>query len=320
MENTLSSWKPKVTIVIPVYNGSDYLAQAIDSALAQTYTNVEIIVVNDGSTDDGKTDAIARSYGQRIRYFSKSNEGIAKTLNFGIEKMTGEYFSWLSHDDVFAPDKIFKQINLLQTLKNRDSLVYGDYNLINSKSEIFGERVIPHVEPERFYFLLFLDFPVHACTSLIPKKAFTKVGLFDADWKFLQDTDMWFRMAPHFPFIHIKEKMASVRMHPNQGTVTRSKQGYSEGNRMYADQMVKLKPSGIFLISGLTPYNFYLACAKSFCKKSYFRATASALDLAKTEAVGKKMSTIKIGLYRAFYTTLENLQIIKHRLFNRANN
>ena len=79
--------KPLVSIVIPVYNGSNYMREAIDSALAQTYENVEIIVVNDGSTDDGETDRIARSYGDKIRYFAKDNGGVSSALNKGIKEM-----------------------------------------------------------------------------------------------------------------------------------------------------------------------------------------------------------------------------------------
>ena len=95
----MNIWEPLVSIVIPVYNGSNYVRDAIDSALAQTYKNCEVIVVNDGSQDGGATDEICRSYGERIRYFRKENGGVATAVNLGIEQMRGEYFSWLSHDD-----------------------------------------------------------------------------------------------------------------------------------------------------------------------------------------------------------------------------
>src|SRR5690554_1481040 len=71
----------KVSIVIPVYNGANYLHEAINCALAQTYLNVEVVVVNDGSSDDGETERIALSYGDRIRYFTKENGGVATALN-----------------------------------------------------------------------------------------------------------------------------------------------------------------------------------------------------------------------------------------------
>ena len=93
--------KPKVTIVIPVYKGKKYMRKAIDSAIAQTYENLEILVINDGSPDDGATDTIAKSYGDKIRYIYKENGGVSTVLNLALKEMKGEYFSWLSHDDVY---------------------------------------------------------------------------------------------------------------------------------------------------------------------------------------------------------------------------
>src|SRR5574344_1270331 len=103
----------KVSIVIPVYNGSNYLKQAIDSAINQTYKNIEIIVVNDGSNDDEATEKIALSYGDKIKYYKKVNGGVASALNLALKNMTGKYFSWLSHDDLYYANKIEKQINFI---------------------------------------------------------------------------------------------------------------------------------------------------------------------------------------------------------------
>ncbi len=104
---------PLVSIIIPVYNGANYLSEAIDSALAQTYKNIEILVINDGSNDHGATEKIAKSYGDKIRYFSKENGGVATALNLGIKKMKGEYFSWLSHDDIYYPNKVAVQVEVM---------------------------------------------------------------------------------------------------------------------------------------------------------------------------------------------------------------
>ena len=95
---------------MPVYNGANYVREAIDSALAQTYDNIEIIVVNDGSSDGGRTEEICLAYGDKIRYFSKPNGGVASALNLAVREMTGEYFSWLSHDDLYYPQKNRKAI------------------------------------------------------------------------------------------------------------------------------------------------------------------------------------------------------------------
>jgi len=106
----MPSFNPLVSIVIPVYNGSNFLKEAIQSALSQTYNNIEIIVVNDGSNDNNKTEQIALSFKNKIRYLKKNNGGVSSALNLGIRKMNGDFFSWLSHDDLYEKDKIQNQI------------------------------------------------------------------------------------------------------------------------------------------------------------------------------------------------------------------
>ena len=125
------TFNPLVSIVIPVYNGENYLKDAIDSALAQTYKNIEIIVVNDGSTDN--TEKIALSYGNKIRYFKQKNGGVSSALNKAIKHMKGEYFSWLSHDDMYYPCKVALQVEYLEHLNNKDVVLFADYRIIDEE-------------------------------------------------------------------------------------------------------------------------------------------------------------------------------------------
>ena len=100
------NYQPKVTIIIPVYNGSNFLAEAIDAALAQTYQNIEILVINDGSKDDGASEKIALSYGDRISYYCKENGGVSSARNNGIDHATGEWIFFLDADDLLTPDAL----------------------------------------------------------------------------------------------------------------------------------------------------------------------------------------------------------------------
>ncbi len=127
---------PKISIVIPVYNGANYLKEAIDSALSQDYGNYEVIVVNDGSNDNGETEKIALSYGSNIRYFKKENGGVATALNLAIEKAEGEYVSWLSHDDAYFPNKLSCQVNYLKSLGYPErTILSANVEIIDGKSE-----------------------------------------------------------------------------------------------------------------------------------------------------------------------------------------
>lgn len=223
---------PLVSIVIPVYNGSRYLREAIDSALNQTYENREVIVVNDGSCDDGKTEEIAKSYGDGIRYFAKENGGVATALNLGITKAKGEYISWLSHDDAYTPMKLENQMNFLTTLpmnRRKDVILYSNYFLMDENSVIYGKSTTANVPPEKFFQALLcgvvfrpplqrLWFSINGCTTLIPKEAFDKVGYFDEKLRTTQDYDMWFRMNRVFDFVLTDDYLIKSRMHREQGT------------------------------------------------------------------------------------------------------
>ena len=117
----LRNLMPRVSIIIPVYNGANYMREAIDSALAQTSDDVEVLVINDGSRDNGATAEIARSYGDRIRYIEKENGGVSSALNRGIAEMRGRWFCWLSHDDRYLPEKVARQLAFSIAIPTRAS-------------------------------------------------------------------------------------------------------------------------------------------------------------------------------------------------------
>lgn len=239
--------KPLVSIVIPVYNGSNFLAEAIDSVLAQTYKNIEIIVVNDGSKDN--TEEIALSYGDKIRYFSKPNGGVSSALNLGIEKMHGDYFSWLSHDDLYLPEKIEKEIELL--------LQYDDPNLIASCGTALidqnGNRIVSarkcklvgYVDSVRMFKNMFSDeASLGGCSFLIPKKVFSEIGGFKP-LKYTQDVECWGRMMIEgYNYVVKKENLVCSRVHSNQ-TTNKFPELYYQERSIYcnslADYIIKLK-------------------------------------------------------------------------------
>ena len=208
---------PRVSIVIPVYNGSNYLNEAIGSALRQTYKNKEVIVVNDGSDDGGKTAEIAESYGDKIRYFGKANGGVASALNCGIRNMEGGYLSWLSHDDLYLPFKLERQVRLLSQLENKDVVLYSDFEIIDALGNRLGQIAIESkitMKPLR----AILSTSIHGCSTLISKRLLDRVGTFNEDLKTTQDNEMWLRIyRKGFPFVHSSEVLIKSRVHKAQG-------------------------------------------------------------------------------------------------------
>ena len=226
-------FEPKISIVIPVYNGANYLGEAVDSALGQTYKNAEIIVVNDGSNDGGETEKIAKSYGSRIRYFSKENGGVASALNFGIKRMRGEYFSWLSHDDVYNPSKLERQVEVLIGIE-KNVVLYSDYELLDEQSRSLGVcRLETKITESPLRAIL--SGCIHGCSTLVGKKVIDAVGLFSETLRTTQDFDMWLRIYENgFPILHIPEVQIKSRLHPEQGQRKLSSVHESEKKMVYS--------------------------------------------------------------------------------------
>ena len=234
-------FNPLVSIIIPVYNGENYIKYSIESALNQTYKNIEIIVVNDGSKD--KTEDIAKSYGDKIRYYYKDNGGVASALNLGIKEAKGEYISWLSHDDIYYPNKIERQIEELENI-DKNTILYSGYELINDKSEFLGTWEISSKNEYRklnnsFYALLLSGF--NGCSLLIPKNAFYEVDFFNEDLKCTQDYDLWFKILKYgYKVKYIPETLVQYRIHENQDTKKKLKIVADEGNKLWIGMISNL--------------------------------------------------------------------------------
>ena len=215
--------QPLVSIVIPVYRGDPYLREAIDSCLNQTYPNIEIIVVNDGSDDDGRTDAIARSYGDKIRYFAKENSGVSGALNFGIAQMRGEWFSWLSHDDVYLPQKIEKQINAAAALENPVCVVRCTTMAIDENgAQVFRpqRKISNSFSAEQMMRThLLKEVGLYGCALLIHKEILDVCGGFDEGLRAVQDEAYWIRiMFEGYRFLSIPDTLVKNRVHRAQAT------------------------------------------------------------------------------------------------------
>jgi len=312
---------PKVSIIIPVYNGSNYLKEAIDSALAQTYSNIEVIVVNDGSDDSGATKSIAMSYGSKIRYFEKLNGGVSSALNFGIEKMTGDYFCWLSHDDVYKPDKIKRQIEFLQNNGyGYDTILYGGYELINEKSKVIGAVDFTKLYPrEQLDIPLFPVFRglANGCTMLIHKSHFNRVGMFNEKLRTTQDYDLWFRMfrnanVKFCPGIYVRS-----RIHSKQASRT-TNEHTSECNQLWIKMINDVTTEEMCAMEG-SAYYFYIKTADYLKKHSiYFKAEKYARELAQREINNNGRGVPLVRQSRIPYSMISGdfLQILQRLLFN----
>lgn len=192
--------KPLISIIMPVYNGAEYLGKAIESALAQSYENKEIIVVNDGSDDGGATAAVIASFGDRIIALEKENGGVSSALNLGIAYMKGEYFVWLSHDDLLKPNYLEKQVKELEDrgLADGNTIISCQTELIDaSGKKLFRphKMLLGEKSGKEVYRLLISGGNICYFTLLIPKVAMDKVPPFDSRFRYVQDKQYWKSLA-----------------------------------------------------------------------------------------------------------------------------
>ncbi|MDD6380999.1 MAG: glycosyltransferase [Lachnospiraceae bacterium] len=210
----------KVSIIIPVYNGENFLEQAIDSALSQTYKNVEVIVVDDGSTD--KTPKICNRYGRYIRYYRKNNGGVASAVNYGIREMNGDFFSWLSHDDAYYPDKIKIQMEAMESHSECD-IINGNFsieNIIYHSNTItqFEKTYSKELMETSVFPLLVTSF--HGCVPLVKRSVFHDVGTFNENLLLTQDYDFFFRAMKNKKTVFLEKPLVTVRIHDRAGRIT----------------------------------------------------------------------------------------------------
>jgi glycosyltransferase involved in cell wall biosynthesis len=309
---------PLVSIVIPVYNGANYMREAIDSALAQTYGRVEVIVVNDGSVDDGRTDGIAKEYGDRIRYFSKVNGGCASALNLGIEKMHGEYFSWLSHDDAYFPEKIEHQVRVLSELPDKSTILYGGYEVIDAKS-----KLITTVRPDAVLSAEKLDIPllplmrglIHGCSLLIPRKYFKEIGVFDVNLLSTQDYALWFELLRVAPLHFDPRILTRSRVHSEQGTYQIGSH-IEECNRMWCGFLKRLSADEMSRMEG-SPYTFLTKTAEFLDGTPYKLAKQCAADMALESLADLRVSVVIPFCNRTDWTmeAIRSVQEQSHQAF-----
>lgn len=238
--------QPLVSIVIPVYNGADYLNETIESALAQTYEPIEVIVVNDGSTDAGATAAIAKQFGDRIRYFEKENGGVSTALNLGIEKMRGEWFSWLSHDDLYTPEKIAHQIKLLNRMDSTQKTILScGTDLIDEVGrpiQRLRKRTKGFYTSDEMFDYLMLEACLSGCALLVPKQAFEEAGMFPTNYRYIQDWVLWVDMAlAGYEFLVTTNPYVKSRVHPKQQTKRISDVAPIETRRFFEQLLQRLE-------------------------------------------------------------------------------
>ncbi|NTV12495.1 MAG: glycosyltransferase [Desulfobulbaceae bacterium] len=196
-----------VSIVIPAYNAGQFLPQAIASVLAQSYPRVELLVLDDGSTD--QTREILASYGAQFLWASHANMGQAATLNKGWDMAQGEILSYLSADDALKPGAVAAAVACLEG-HPETVMAYGDYELI----DVAGNRIRMVAAPEFDYAAMVADIVVQPGPGVFFRRpAYLRAGGWDPGLRQIPDYDFWLRLGAVGPFRRLPEVLAEYRVH-----------------------------------------------------------------------------------------------------------
>lgn len=299
MENA----KPLVSVIIPVFNAQRYIKLALDSICTQSYRNLEIIVIDDGSTDQSKK--IIENYNDdRIRFFSRENLGLISTLNEGIDRSTGDYIARMDADDVCLHDRLNRQIDFLRS-NDQVGVAFTGIELLDETGNIMRSKVSKKarsIEPVELLFGCPLCHP----TAMFDMTKLNKNDIYyDADYHLAEDFELWTRLISKTKIGLLNEVLFGYRIHSNSIT---SQNG--DKQRKVASQAIyrNLAPkSSKAILSSLgVVYNNHLG------NESLYKTTLSLLHVgSKLKSLNGSFSYRKY-LSKSYYLLRNKIRSSKH--------
>ncbi|MEM7714189.1 MAG: glycosyltransferase [Cyanobacteria bacterium P01_A01_bin.68] len=262
------------SIIIPAYNAIKYLPETLESVLKQTFTNFEVLIIDDGSSDS-IVEWAADIIDPRVKLISQNNQGVSAARNTGIKKSKGEYIAFLDADDLWEATKLEKQ---LQCFKNNPSLglVHTAMILIDEEGKSLGRTFTSNVDGDALKALLEQNTIVTSSVT-VRRNCLETVGNFDNKLRSSEDWELWVRLAYRYPFALIKEPLVFYRQHPHNTTKNWQ---MLEQDLLYIEQVFRSVPQKLSYLKNHTyaHANIYLAwkaLQTGYCNQAaYFRNQA----------------------------------------------
>lgn len=280
----------KISVLMPLYNAALYVESAIQSVVNQTYTDWELIIVDDGSTDDSLA-VVKRYESDKIRVYAQPNSGACVARNKALSLAKGAFVKFLDADDLLSPDCLEKQVAQIQTLA-ANQIPFGDYNYINQAGQITStylfEWQLPLVEDSVYFFFthweVLITAPLHRIESLLA------INGFDEQLKRGQETDLHFRLAlSGVEFVYCPLHTFSYRMHNTNDRISGKKHEFLDAYTQY------IYPKNEFLLInkyGSMPSKYKIIFQKYyFAKARDFFAKKNLEDGKKQLRIANKFST-----------------------------
>jgi glycosyltransferase involved in cell wall biosynthesis len=249
---------PKVSVIIPAYNAMNFLPETMESLMAQTYSDFEAIVVNDGSTDH-TAEWVSQLPDPRIKLVSQANQGLAGARNTGIQTAQGDYLAFLDADDLWHPTKLEKQVKCLEQ-NPETGLVYTWLSLINETSTPTGRLVKNSDEGNIWETLILHNIVGSGSVAMVRRQCFDTCGLFDRNLRsFVEDWDMWLRIVLHYPFKVIAEPLVHYRQHSQSASC--NWEAMEQSYQMVIEKAFAMAPSDRQHLKGCSYARAYLCLA-----------------------------------------------------------
>lgn len=248
-----------VSVIIPAYNAECFIADTLESVFAQTYKPIEVIVVDDGSTDT--TAEIVRAKFPQARLFQKPNGGVSSARNLGIRMATGYLVAFLDADDLWLPEKLFKQVNFLSQHPDI-AWCYCDcqYFRGNPSNVKYKFSMVAHPYQGNILRPLFLGNFISSPTPLIRREVFERARFFNERIHIGEDWDMWLRIARSYAMAYLPEHLALYRQYSQTSLVAEA------GNKKYLEANLRV------LIAALQRNSDQLSCLHAQAKSNiYFK-------------------------------------------------
>jgi len=271
--------KPLVSVIIPCYNAEKFLSTTLQSVLKQTYDNIEIIIVDDGSTDS--TSQIVSNLieqnptDKKIIFYRQANKGVSAARNLGIQMASGEIIAFLDSDDIWYPHKVITQLELLDAHSDV-VIVASNFDRLSPYGKLLKTKKIS----KKIYYLDFQQLAVKnkigTSTVMVRKEIFEKVGFFDESLRGPEDWDMWLRIAKVGKIAYIDEPLAIYREHY---------ESLSKKNPKHQEEHVwKVIEKNVLSDSSLSEkikkeclFNFYLDMGVLYYVRNYFSESRNRL-------------------------------------------
>lgn len=234
--------KPLVSIILPVYNCGDFLHESVSSILEQSYSNLQIIIVNDGSTDNSK-DILEGFDDSRINLISRENKGLIYTLNEALSLCDGKYIARMDGDDISHKERIFEQVKYLE--KNKDIAVLGcSANVIDMDSIIIGNRFPPRNPKVNKSLLLFGPTLIHP-SVMFNKELIGDDLYYDINAYLAEDYELWLRLSSKYKISNMKDILFDYRYNNKSVSNTNIEKQKKSAARIYIEKS-EIKNNDLF--------------------------------------------------------------------------